>query len=87
MYILLGFYFGFAGFTFFVLSRQSASDWRENWNCAATIGALSGPFTGAIARHVQSCCWQNSVTLLPYCASFLGAGIACQIIPLPFQHL
>src|SRR5436305_14302722 len=86
LYIFLGLYLVFAGFTFFVLSQQSASDWRGNWNVAATVGSVSGPFTGAIARHFQSCCWQFSVTLFPYCALFLGVGVLAQIVPLPFQR-
>jgi hypothetical protein len=84
-YVFLGFYLAFACLTFFVMSRQSASDWRENWNVAASVGCLSGPFTGAIARHFQSCCWQFSVSLLPYSAAFLLGGIAFQFVPLPGQ--
>ena len=64
-YVFLGFYLAFASLTLFVLSRQSASDWRDNWNVAATVGSLSGPFTGAIARGFQKCCWQFSLTLFP----------------------
>ncbi len=30
-------------------------------------GAVSGPFTGAMARDFQSCCWRNSLQLAPYC--------------------
>jgi hypothetical protein len=52
----------------------------------ATVGAISGPFTGAIARNSQSCCLQFSRSLLPYCGSFLGAGVLFQLVPLPFQR-
>jgi hypothetical protein len=83
LYVFLGFYLVFAGFTLFVLSRQSASDWRENWNVAATIGSVSGPFTGAIARHFQPCCWRFSVGLFPCCAAFLLGGIVLQCVALP----
>ena len=85
VYVFLGFYLAFACLTLFVLSRQSASDWRDNWNLAATVGSVSGPFTGAIARHFQSCCWQCSVVLLPYCAAFLLGGFAFQFAPIPRQ--
>jgi hypothetical protein len=37
-YLFLGFYVVFAGFTFFVLSRRSESDWRYNLSMAATAG-------------------------------------------------
>jgi hypothetical protein len=84
VFVFLGFYLAFASLTLFVLSRQSASDWRDNWNVAATVGSLSGPFTGAIARHLQSCCWQFSVRLFPYSAAFLLGGFAFQFVPLPW---
>ena len=86
LYVFLGFYLAFAALTFFALNAGSASDRRENQIAAATLGAVSGPFTGAIARHFQSCCWQFSVTLFPYCALFLGVGVLAQIVPLPFQR-
>ena len=84
-YVFLAFYLALACWTFFVLSRQSASDWRDNWNVAATVGSLSGPLTGAIARHFQSCCWQCSVTLFPYCAAFLLGGFTFQFVPIPWE--
>jgi hypothetical protein len=86
LYIFLGFYIAFAGLTFAALNGGSESDRRENQIAAATLGAVSGPFTGAIARHFQSCCWQFSVTLFPYCALFLGVGLIAQIVPLPFRR-
>jgi hypothetical protein len=84
LHVFLGFYLVFAGFTLFVLSRQSASDWRDNWNVTATVGSLSGPFTGAIARHFQSCCWKFSVGLFPCCAALLLGGVVFQFVPLPW---
>ena len=86
LYVFLGFYLAFAALTFFALNAGSESDRRENQIAAATLGAVSGPFTGAIARNFQSCCWHFSVTLFPYCAAFLGAGFVFQIVPLPFQR-
>jgi hypothetical protein len=86
LYVFLGFYLAFAALTFFALNAGSASDRRENHIAAATIGAVSGPFTGAIARHFQSCCWRFSLTLFPYCALFLGAGVLSQIVSLPLKR-
>jgi hypothetical protein len=86
LYIFLGFYLAFAALTFFALNAGPESSRRERQIVAATLGAVSGPFTGAIARHFQSCCLQFSVMLFPYCALFLGAGLLAQIVPLPFQR-
>jgi hypothetical protein len=82
--IFLGFYLAFAGFTAFVLSQQSVSDRRENRNVAAVVGSVSGPFTGAIARNLQSCCWRFSLQLFPWCAALLAVGTVLQVVPLPF---
>ena len=81
----LAFYLVFAAITFFLLSRQRPGDWRDHWNVAATIGCVSGPFTGAIARGFQSCCWRFSVGLFPYCAGLLFGAAAFQFLPLPVQ--
>ena len=86
MYIFLGFYLAFAALTFFAFNAGSESDRRDHGMAAATIGAVSGPFTGAIARRFQSCCLQFSFSIFPYCALFLGVGVVFQIVPLPFQR-
>lgn len=83
LYIFVSFYLAFAGFTAWVLSRQSESDRRENWNVAATLGTVSGPFTGAIARRFQSCCWKFSLSIFPYCAAVLAVGVMSQLVPMP----
>lgn len=84
--ILLGFILVFSAFTAFALSSQSPDDRRENWNVAATSLTFLGPFTGAIARHLQDCCWKFSLGLFPFCAAFLLLGTVCQIVPLPFRR-
>jgi hypothetical protein len=84
--ILLGFILGFAALTAFCLMQQSPSDRRENWNTAATFFTFLGPFTGAIARQFQSCCWKFSLGLAPYCAGCLLIGAICQVVPLPFRR-
>lgn len=48
-------------------------------------GAVSGPFTGAMARGFQSCCWRNSLQLAPYCGGILMIGTVLQWVPMPFQ--
>jgi hypothetical protein len=84
--VFLGFYFAFAALTFFALNSGSESDRRGNQVAAATLGVVSGPFTGAIARHFQPCCWQFSLAVFPYCALSLGVGALCQFVPLPFRR-
>jgi hypothetical protein len=86
LYIFLGFYLTFAVLAFLVLNAGSASDRRENQIAAATLGVVSGPFTGAIARSFQSCCWNFSLSIFPYCAAFLGVGVLSQVIPFPFHR-
>lgn len=85
--IFFGCYLGFAALTFLVLNAGSESDRRENRILAATTGVITGPFTGAIARHGQTCCWQFSLALAPYCAGVFALGLLFQIIPLPFPRL
>lgn len=82
LYIFLGFYLVFAAFTFLVLNAGSPSDRRDNWVLRATVGSVSGPFTGAIARQMQSCCWKFSLGLFPYAAIALAGGAAAQVVPL-----
>ena len=86
LYIFLGFYAASGALTLFALLANSESDRRWIWITTATAGSISGPFTGAIVRHFQSCCWQNSVMLFPYCAAILGVGTIAQVIPLPFRR-
>jgi len=86
LYLFLGFYIVFAALTFFVLNAGTPSDRRETPFFWATLGVVSGPFTGTIARHFQSCCLQFSWGLFPYCAGFLCAGVVFQMVPFPFQR-
>ena len=54
---------------------------------ATTLGAVTGPFTGAIARQVQSCCVQFYFLLLPYCSACLFIGFAFQLVPFPVGRI
>ena len=40
-----------------------------------------GPFTGAIARKLQSCCLANSMSLFPYATALLATGVLLQLLP------
>ena len=84
--LFVGFYIVFGAVTFFILNSGTVSDRRENAIAVATVGVVSGPFTGAIARNCKSCCLAFSRSILPWCASFLGVGLLFPIVPLPFQR-
>ena len=85
LFIFLGFYIVFAALTALVLNLQSESDRREAPIVSATLASISGPFTGAIARHYQSCCWDFSMSIFPYSAAFLAFGVLAQIVALPWK--
>jgi hypothetical protein len=85
LFIFLGFYIVFAALTALVLNLQSESDRREAPIVSATLASISGPFTGAIARQFQSCCWDFSLTIFPYSAAFLGFGVLAQIVAMPWK--
>jgi hypothetical protein len=84
--IFLGFNLVFSTLTLWAMVHQSPSDWRENQNFTATALAVSGPFTGAIARPTQTDCRQFGWKLLPYCAAGLLWAVGWQCVPLPFQR-
>ena len=86
LHVFLGCYLAFAGLTWLVLHAGSESDRRERPMVAATLGTVTGPFTGAIARHGQACCWRFSVAVFPWCALFLAVGILFQVMPLPVRR-
>src|SRR5436190_3043194 len=84
--IRMGFVVPFSCLSTGWLFLQSHSDRRDNWNVATVLLTWTGPFGGAIARHLQSCCIKFSLTLFPFCAAFLITGTVAQIIALPFER-
>ena len=76
---------GFMAWIFFGSSRHE-SDRRESHAVAASLGVVTGPFAGALARPSESSCLKCAWILFPYCAGFLSVGFICQIIPLPFRR-
>ncbi len=48
-----------------------------------TLGTVLGPFTGAVARHWQSCCTEFSLSLVPFCGGVLAACTLLQLIRIP----
>ncbi len=47
-----------------------------------TVGTISGPMVGAIARNFQPCCLTCSLTILPYSSIILLLGISAQFLNL-----
>ena len=62
---------------------QTTGKWR--WIVVwTTLGVISGPMTDAIAREGQSCCLENSLSLLPVSGAILAGSILLSFVPLPF---
>src|SRR3954466_8376507 len=85
-YILLGLLVPFTALTYLAVSTGSPGDVRDRPVALTTLATLTGPFTGAIARHGQSCCLQFSLRLAAICGPVLALGLIAQVIPLPFRR-
>jgi hypothetical protein len=48
-----------------------------------TLGTISGPLVGAIARDFQGCCLTFSLTIMAFCGPVLLLGVLVQVIDLP----
>lgn len=48
-----------------------------------TLGVITGPLTGAIAREFQRCCLTCSLSLMACCAPVLMTGVLMQYVALP----
>jgi len=51
-----------------------------------TIGVITGPMTGAIARGFQGCCTRASLLIMKFCAPFLIFCVIVQFIKLPEKN-
>lgn len=87
VFIALAFYIFFVALSFLAFSKQSSADWQNNSYILGAIGAIAGPFAGAIARPSQGCCRDWALAILPYCAAFLAFGGVAQWVPLPFRSM
>jgi hypothetical protein len=83
-YILLGLLVPFTALTCLAVSSGSPGDVRGRPVILTTLATITGPFTGAIARHGQSCCLQFSLRLAAICGPVLALGMIAQVVPLPF---
>ena len=82
-WVFIGLLCAFAGLTCLAVSMGIDADSKWRLIAWTTAGTLLGPFTGAISREWQSCCAENSWSLLPYAGAALGAGLFVQFLPLP----
>jgi hypothetical protein len=80
-FVVSGLLLVFTGLTLAACLDGSASDLRERHILAATMGTITGPFTGAIARPSQSSCLRCGWELLPYCGGILAAAFCLQMFP------
>jgi hypothetical protein len=70
--------------THLAVRSGSPGDVRERSVLLTTLATITGPFTGAIARHGQSCCLGFSFRLALFCGPALVLGILAQLVPVPF---
>jgi hypothetical protein len=52
----------------------------------ATLGTVTGPFDGPIARPCPGAAWMATWWCLPVCGSALVLAFVCQFVPLPFRR-
>jgi hypothetical protein len=77
---------GFTVLTFLIVNAGADQGGGRLFVIALTTAAtISGPMTGAVARDFQSCCFEFSLSLLPYCGAILFVGVAAQLVKWPFQ--
>jgi hypothetical protein len=90
LWVFLGIWLCFTGLTYWIITEHGRGRYnRDDHNrqvCVTTCGTILGPMTGAISRNCQSCCWNFSLGLLPYCAAFLICGTIPLFIRLPFTR-
>ena len=85
LYTFLVFALIFSAFTGWLLWQQSPADFRDNHNWTATLLAVSGPFTGALARPTEADCWRMSERLFWF--GLPGVIVALGVPWLPWAWL
>jgi hypothetical protein len=85
-WILLTLLVPFTILTHLAVRSGSPGDVRERPVLLTTLATITGPFTGAIARHGQSCCLDSSLRLARFCGPALALGILAQLVPVPFAR-
>ena len=85
--VLLWFYAVFAALTFLLMLPGAVSGHGEplGTGVAAAMLAVSGPFTGILARDHWDCsgCHSFTMLILPYCGAALAGAFLFQFTPLP----
>ncbi len=84
--IFLGLLAPFTALTYLAVCSGSPGDVHDRPVTLTTLATIMGPFTGAIARHGQSCCLQFSLRLAAICGPVLALGLIAQVVPLPFRR-
>src|SRR4051794_23985875 len=84
--IFLGLLTPFTALTYLAVSLGSPGDVHERPVTLTTLATITGPFTGAIACHGQSCCLRFSLWLAAICGPVLALGLIARVVPLPFRR-
>jgi hypothetical protein len=85
-YVFLGLLVPFTALTYLAVSSDSPGDLRDRPIVLTTLATITGPFTGAIARNGQGCCFEFSASLAAFCGPVLAVGLLAQVAPLPFRR-
>ena len=68
------------------VSSGSPGDVHDRPVALTTLATITGPFTGPIARHGQSCRLRFSLRLAAICGPVLAPGLIAQVVPPPFRR-
>ena len=84
--VFLGIWLFLTALTYWTMERGIEQYEHRRLVFLTTCGTILGPMTGAISRNCQSCCWDFSLSLLPYCGTFLVMGTVPLFIKFPFER-
>lgn len=84
--IVIGLLLPFMVLTYLAVRPRSPSEAYDRPVVLTTLATIAGPFTGAIARHGQSCCLDSSLRIAAFCGPILLVGVVAPVVPLPFRR-
>ena len=85
-FVFLGIWLCFTAWTYLIAEHGIEQYDHNKLVVLTTLGTVLGPMTGAISRDCQSCCLAFSLSLLPYCVTFLILGTIPLFIRVPFRR-
>ncbi len=85
-YILLALLVPFSVLSYLAVN-SAPGDSRDRPAFLVALATITGPFIGAIARHVGNpCCLSFSFSVAAVCGPFLALGLIAQVVPIPFRR-